>query len=89
MLPIAEPVLLSIPPTLLTPLCPLLLVQLDDPGARRNQVSGAMDPTRLLLLIPLERDAKQAQDEANYGGTVSARSLVPALKWLPLRKYGD
>lgn len=87
--PIAEPIFLSIPPTLLTPLCPLLLVQLDDPEARRNQVSGAMDPTRLLLLIPLERDAKQAQDEANYGGTVSARSLMPVFKWLPLRKYGD
>ncbi|KAL7388979.1 hypothetical protein ABVT39_024360 [Epinephelus coioides] len=29
-----------------------------------------MAPTSLHLLIPLERDAKQAQDEANYDDTL-------------------
>lgn len=56
---------------------PLVQLQLNVLGARRNQVSGAMDPTSLLLLIPLESDAKQAQDEANYEDTLSARGLVP------------
>lgn len=50
--------------------------QLNFLWARYNQVSDTMDPTSLPLLMIFQRDAKQAQDEANYEDTLSARGFV-------------
>lgn len=65
---------------------PLVSLQLNVPGARWQQISGAMDLTSLPLLFPVERHAKRAGDEANYEDKVFARSLLPVFKQHPLQK---